>query len=119
MTPNQLLKATRRERDLTQDDMADALGISTARINQFEKGESIPLDRIRDWCSNPRLPDWARHMAEQMWYATLEQQHQSIGDQIAALGELLQRDLIVETGQRPPLRPTLDTIPGLRKGVSA
>lgn len=119
MTPNHILKATRRERDLTQDDMADALGISTARVNQFEKGESIPLDRIRDWCSNPRLPDWARRMAEQMWHSALEQQQLSLSEQIAALGELLQRDIVITPDHAPQSRPTLNAIPGLRKGVSA
>ncbi len=119
MTPNKTLKATRKERDLTQDDMADTLGISTARVNQFEKGESIPLGRIHDWCSNPRLPDWARHMAEQMWLSALEEQSAVINEQITQLSDLLQRDSFSDIDQRSLIvEPGLDSIPTPRKGLA-
>jgi len=89
MTPNQVLKQFRRERELTHEQMAEVLGLTRARLSQYESGDSIPAERIREWSNSSKLPDWARHMAYQMWLAWLEQQHVAIGEQIEALSHVV------------------------------
>jgi hypothetical protein len=89
MTPNQILKQTRRFHEMTMEQMAQILGLTTQRISQLEKGDAIPVDRIRDWARSSQLPDWASRMADQMWLAALEQQHAAIGEQIAALSQVV------------------------------
>ena len=71
--PNQLLRATRRQHNLTLDEIADLLGNSTQRIGQWEKGDPIPLNRIQAWTHNAELPGWVRKMALQMWFISLAQ----------------------------------------------
>jgi transcriptional regulator with XRE-family HTH domain len=89
MTPNQILKKFRRNRDMTHEQMAELFGLTRARLSQYESGSPIPPDRIREWANNNRLPDWARNMAYQMWLASLEQQYSAIGDQMQQLGQLV------------------------------
>ena len=89
MTPNQVLKQFRRQRELTHEQMAEILGLTRARFSQYENGDSIPAERIREWSNSSKLPEWARHMAYQMWLAWLEQQHAAIGEQIAALSQVV------------------------------
>ncbi len=89
MSPNQIFKQVRRDRNLTLEAMAETLGMTTQRLSQWERGDSIPAERIRDWANNPRLPEWARSMAYQLWLATLEQQYGAIGEQMTALGQLV------------------------------
>ena len=89
MTPNQILKTFRRDRDMTHEQMAELFGLTRARLSQYESGSPIPPDRIQEWANNNRLPDWARGMAYQMWLASLEQQHSAIGDQISQLEHLV------------------------------
>jgi len=89
MTPSKIFKATRREREMTMNDFADVLGISTGRVSQIEKGENVSLERIQEWVQDARLPDWARDMAKQMWLAHLGQQLSLINVQFDALGHVL------------------------------
>lgn len=89
MTPGQILKRTRKEREMTLEQMAETFGLTRARLNQYETSDSIPPDRIRDWANNPRLPEWARALAYQLWLATLEQQYATIGEQMTQLGQLV------------------------------
>lgn len=89
MTPNQILRNVRREREMSQEQMADLLGLTRARLNQYELRDSIPPERIKDWSNNGRLPDWVKNMAYQMWLASLEQQHAAINEQIQELGTLI------------------------------
>lgn len=90
MTPGQILKKARREREMTLEQMAEVLGLTRARINQYETSDQqIPADRIKEWVNNPRLPDWARNLAYQLWLGTLEQQHETLGEQMTQLGQLL------------------------------
>jgi len=86
MTPNQILKQVRKERDLTGEQMAEIFGLTRARWSQFEAGDPIPMERIREWATNARLPDWARTFARQLW---LEQQNAELGEQIEQLGTLV------------------------------
>ena len=89
MTPNQVLKQFRRERELTHEQMAEVLGLTRARLSQYERGDSIPAERFREWSNSSRLPEWTRHMAYRMWLAWLEQQHAAIGEQIVALSQVV------------------------------
>jgi transcriptional regulator with XRE-family HTH domain len=89
MTPNQILKQVRRERDITLEQMAEIFGLTRARWSQFEQGDPMPIDRIRDWAENPRLPAWARDLAVRMWLAAIEQQHEALSEQIEQLGTLV------------------------------
>jgi transcriptional regulator with XRE-family HTH domain len=89
MTPNQILKQVRKERSLTTEQMAEIFGLTRARWSQFENGDPMPIDRIKDWAGNPRLPEWAREFARQLWLASLEQQHAALGEQIEQLGTLV------------------------------
>jgi transcriptional regulator with XRE-family HTH domain len=125
MTPNQIIRKTRREREMSGEELAEVLGLTRARLSQYENGDPIPPERVQAWLDNKQLPDWARTMCLQIWHASIEQQHQTLSDQINALGDLLQRDILIDADQtpRPPraVKPVvrLDTIPGLHKGVSA
>jgi transcriptional regulator with XRE-family HTH domain len=87
--PYQVLKQTRRDRNMTMEQLAETLGLTTQRISQFERGATVPLQRIREWAGDQKLPDWARAMAKQMWLAALEQQYTAIGEQIAALSRVV------------------------------
>ena len=89
MSPNQILKQTRRDLGLTLESMAETLGMTTQRLSQWERGDEIPAERIKGWANNARLPDWARNLAYQLWLESLEQQHAEIGDQMQELGQLV------------------------------
>jgi transcriptional regulator with XRE-family HTH domain len=89
MTPNQILKQVRKERDLTTEQMAEIFGLTRARWSQFEQGDPMPIERIKGWATDARLPDWAREFARQLWLASLEQQHVALGEQIEQLGVLV------------------------------
>ena len=89
MSPNQILKQTRRDLGLTLESMAETLGMTTQRLSQWERGDEIPAERIKGWANNARLPDWALNLAYQLWLASLEQQHAAIGDQMQELGQLV------------------------------
>ncbi len=90
MTPGQILKRARREREMTLEQMAEVFGLTRARINQYEtSSQMIPPERIKDWANDPRLPEWARALAYQLWLASLEQQYATIGEQMQVLGQLV------------------------------
>ena len=89
MSPNQILKQTRRDLGLTLESMAETLGMTTQRLSQWERGDEIPAERIKGWANNARLPHWARNLAYQLWLESLEQQHAAIGDQMQELGQLV------------------------------
>jgi transcriptional regulator with XRE-family HTH domain len=89
MTPNQILKKVRKERNLSGEQMAEIFGLTRARWSQFESGDPMPIERIRDWSLDSRLPDWARDFARQLWLASLEQQHAALGEQLEQMGVLL------------------------------
>lgn len=89
MSPNQLLKQVRRDRNLTLEAMAETLGMTTQRLSQWERGDSIPPERIQIWANDKRLPEWARALAYQLWLASLEQQYGAIGEQMQVLGQLV------------------------------
>lgn len=89
MTPNQVLKRTRRFREMTLSQMAECLGLTTQRISQMERGDPIPVERIYEWSNSPGLPEWAHRMAYEMWLAVLEQQQLVIGEQIEVLRKTL------------------------------
>jgi transcriptional regulator with XRE-family HTH domain len=89
MTPNQILKQVRKERELTTEQMAEIFGLTRARWSQFEQGDPMPVERIKDWAANSRLPEWAREFSRQLWLASLEQQHAALGEQIEQLGVLV------------------------------
>jgi len=72
--------------------MCDVLGVSNQRVSQWENGDPIPLERIREWALDDRLPDWARVMVHQMWLAAIQQDQVRIGMQIADL----QRQLVTQ-----------------------
>jgi transcriptional regulator with XRE-family HTH domain len=99
MTPNQILKKFRREREYILEQMAELLGLTRARLSQYENGDAIPVGRIREWSNAPQLPEWARNMAYQLWLATLEQAHDALADQLEALNDRVMR----ETVQSPSL----------------
>ena len=46
MSKNLRLKAARAERDMTQQQLADAVGVSRQTINAIEKGEYNPTIRL-------------------------------------------------------------------------
>ena len=46
MAKNLKLKAARAERDMTQKDLAAAVGVSRQTINAFEKGEYNPTIKL-------------------------------------------------------------------------
>lgn len=46
MAKNLALKATRAEKDLTQKDLAELVGVSRQTINAIEKGEYNPTIRL-------------------------------------------------------------------------
>jgi len=90
MTPGQILKKARREREMTLEQMAEIFGLTRARINQYETSDQmIPAERIKEWCNNPRLPEWARTLSFQLWLATLDQTHEQLGEQMVQLGQLI------------------------------
>ena len=91
MTPNQILKKFRREREFTHEQMAEILGLTRARLSQYESGDPIPAERIREWSNSSRLPTWALSMADQMWLAVLEQQQADIRNQIEVLRQSMER----------------------------
>ena len=47
MSPNQILKQTRRDLGLTLESMAETLGMTTQRLSQWERGDEIPAERIK------------------------------------------------------------------------
>ncbi len=96
MTPNQILKKFRREREYTLEQMAELLGLTRARLSQYENGDAIPVGRIRDWSNAPQLPEWARNMAYQMWLATLEQVHDALGKQLEALSDQVRQGTVLQ-----------------------
>lgn len=57
MTPNQILKKFRREREYTHEQMGQLQGLSRARLSQYESGAAIPVGRIREWSHAPYLPE--------------------------------------------------------------
>lgn len=89
MTPNQVLKRTRRFREMTLSQMAECLGLTTQRISQMERGDPIPVERIHEWSNSSSLPEWAHRMAYEMWLSVLEQQQVVIGEQIKVLRRTL------------------------------
>jgi len=82
MTPQYILKQTRRERDMTLGQIAEMLDTSNQRVSQWEQGDAIPVERIRAWANEKRFPEWVHNMAWQMWLAHLEQQHTALGEQM-------------------------------------
>ncbi len=46
MPKNLAVKAARAQRDLTQKDLADAVGVSRQTINAIEKGEYNPTIKL-------------------------------------------------------------------------
>ena len=89
MTPNQVLKRTRRFREMTLSQMAECLGLTTQRISQMERGDPIPVERIHEWSNSSGLPEWAHQMAYEMWLSVLEQQQVVISEQIKTLRRTL------------------------------
>ncbi len=89
--PNDILRQTRRDQDLTLDEMADWLGVSTQRIGQWENGDVIPLKRIQRWASNTEFPTWLWQMALQMWLASLGLTLLQFGEQLQALQAQLEK----------------------------
>ena len=69
--------------------MAEVFGLTRARWSQFEQGDPMPIERIKNWATDTHLPEWAREFARQLWLASLEQQHNFLGEQIETLGALL------------------------------
>ncbi len=94
MTPNQILKKFRRDRECTLEQIAELLGLTRARLSQYESGDAIPVGRIREWSNASHLPEWARNMAYQMWLASLEQAHDALGEQLEALSDLVMQDAV-------------------------
>ncbi len=92
-TPSLLLRQIRRERNLTLEQMANALDTSKQRISQIENGSPVPFDRIRDWAENSRYEGWVQRMAYQLWVAYLQLETSSIQ---ASINELKSRLPIVE-----------------------
>ncbi len=88
-TIGQILRKTRCDHKLTLAQVSDILGVSNQRVSQWEGGADIPLERIREWASDDRLPDWARVMVHQMWLAAVQQDQARIGSQIADLQKQL------------------------------
>lgn len=89
MNTGQILKQIRRDRNMTLEQMAETFGLTRARLNQYETGDTIPAERIREWANNERLPDWARNLAYQLWLASLEQRQASMGEEMQQLGQLV------------------------------
>jgi transcriptional regulator with XRE-family HTH domain len=89
MGTGQILKTLKRERNLSDDDIATIFGLTRARWNQYLQGQPIPIERIRAWSRQPDLPDWARILVNQLWLATIEAQFVSIGEQIQELGTVV------------------------------
>lgn len=89
-TIGKILKTIRHNRGLTLADMAKLLGASNQRVYQWESGENIPLNRIREWLQNPDLPHWAHEMAYQVWIITLQDAHEQLGVQITELRAYIQ-----------------------------
>ncbi|MGV0974476.1 MAG: hypothetical protein ACOYBO_00950 [Azonexus sp.] len=89
MGTGQILKTLKRERNLSDDDIANIFGLTPARWNQYLQGQPIPIERIHEWALKPALPDWARLLVNQLWLASLEQQYTTIGEQIEQLGTLV------------------------------
>ena len=60
MPKNLAVKAARAQRDLTQKDLADAVGVSRQTINAIEKGEYNPTIKLClkiCWALDCRLDD--------------------------------------------------------------
>ncbi len=57
MTSNQILKKFRRKREYTLEQMAELLGLTRARLSQYESGDAIPVGRIREWSNALHLPE--------------------------------------------------------------
>ncbi len=77
---------------MTHEQTAEILGVTRARLSQYESGDQIPLERIQEWCNSPKLPAWAHVMAYQMWLAALElqleQQQTAFGEQFKDLSRI-------------------------------
>lgn len=89
MNTGQILKTLRRERDLTDDQIAQVFGLTRARWNQYAQGQPIPIERIREWSRKSDLPDWARTLVNQLWMATLETKFSELGDQMQELATVV------------------------------
>ncbi len=89
MGTGQILKQVRRERDLTDEQIAQVFGLTRARWNQYAQGQPIPIERIREWAGRSDLPDWARTLVCQLWLAMLEAQHAALGEQMQELAEMV------------------------------
>lgn len=89
MDTSEVLIQFRQQYDLTDDELAEVLGLTRARWNQYEHREPIPLERIHAWVLKPNLPDWARQLVNELWLAHIRQQHQAVGEQLQQLRGLL------------------------------
>ncbi len=89
MSHGQILKAFRLEHDLTNEQIAEMFGMTRARWNQYEHGDSIPLARIREMADNKRLPEHAQKLVMQLWLSTLEAQFALLGEHMQELGEMV------------------------------
>ncbi len=89
MDAGQVLVKFRQTHDLTDDQLAEVLGLTRARWNQYEHGEPVPLARIHAWVLRPGLPDWARQLVNELWLAALRQQQHAIGEHLQQLRGLL------------------------------
>ena len=89
MSTGQILKQIRRERNLTDEQIAEIFGLTRARWNQYAQGQPIPIERIHEWARRSDLPDWARALVYQLWLSMLEAQHTALGEQMQELGALV------------------------------
>ena len=87
MTPAQILRKSRRDRNVTLATMAEWLGTSNQRVSQWESGDAIPAERVSAWIKDETLPDWVRQMAREIEIAALWAEHAALGARIDQLAE--------------------------------
>ena len=77
-----LMKISRLKQKATLDDLSNLLGLSKQRLSQFENGEAVPIERLKEWARNETLPAWVRLMAYEMWTTAIPAELEQLAEKI-------------------------------------
>lgn len=73
MSPNGIMSEVRKKMGISMLSMCKVLDVSNQMILNYERGDPIPVKRIRTWVTDPSKPEWVREMAHRMLKAKIEE----------------------------------------------
>jgi transcriptional regulator with XRE-family HTH domain len=73
MNPNSIMSDTRKKMGISLFSMCKVLDVSPQMILNYERGDPIPVKRIRSWATDPNKPEWVREMAHRMLKSKIDE----------------------------------------------